>query len=135
MTPFFKAILLVDDDYATNHYHEIMLTEWNVAETIYKVDNGQEALDFLKNHPHDKPSLIMLDINMPVMNGFEFLEEYETLDEHQKASFVVFMLTSSLHPKDISRAEQFESLDGYCEKPMTEAMIEDIMGKIMAVVA
>jgi CheY-like chemotaxis protein len=131
MTPYLKVILLVDDDQATNHYHEIMLTDWGVAEKIYKVSNGREALDFLKNQESEKPSLIMLDINMPVMNGFEFLEEYEQLNEHEKASYLVFMLTSSLHNRDIERAKGFKSLNGYCEKPMAEDIIRDILSKIM----
>lgn len=130
MTPFFKSILLVDDDFATNHYHEIMLKEWGVTEEIYKAGNGQEAIDFLRTHNCEKPSLIMLDINMPVMNGFEFLEEYEFLQEHEKVSYVVFMLTSSMHPNDVDRADDFISLDGYCEKPMTEEMVLDVIEKI-----
>jgi CheY-like chemotaxis protein len=130
MTPFFKSILLVDDDVATNHYHEIMLTEWGVTESVYKVGNGEEALDFLRTHHCEKPSLIMLDINMPVMNGFEFLEQYEFLESHEKVSYVVFMLTSSLHPNDLERADDFEALNGYCEKPMTEEMVLDVIDKI-----
>jgi CheY-like chemotaxis protein len=130
MAPYLKAILLVDDDQATNHYHEIMLTDWGVAEKIYKVSNGREALDFLKSQANEQPSLIMLDINMPVMNGFEFLEEYEKLHEDEKASYLVFMLTSSLHDRDIERAKNFKSLNGYCEKPMAEDIIREILGKI-----
>jgi CheY-like chemotaxis protein len=131
MKPFFKAIILVDDDPTTNHYHQIVLREWGVAEAIHVTTNGLEALTFLKSYPQDKPSLIMLDINMPVMNGFEFLEEYQKLDELYKASFVVFMLTSSLHPRDVERAEKFKDLNGYCEKPMTEEMIHNIITQIM----
>jgi CheY-like chemotaxis protein len=130
MMPYLKAILLVDDDHATNHYHEIMLTDWGVAENIYKVSNGQEALDFLKDQNCEKPSLIMLDINMPVMNGFEFLEEYEKLEEHEKVSFVVFMLTSSLHSSDVDKAKDFNALNGYCEKPMTEEMMHKILAQM-----
>jgi CheY-like chemotaxis protein len=130
MTPLLKSVLLVDDDHATNHYHEIMLMDWGVAENIYKVSNGQEALDFLKDKTYEKPCLIMLDINMPVMNGFEFLEEYEKLEAHEKISYVVFMLTSSLHSSDMDRAKDFNALNGYCEKPMTEEMMKEIMEKI-----
>ena len=72
----------------------------------------------------------MLDINMPVMNGFEFLEQYEFLEPHEKVSYVVFMLTSSLHPNDVARADDFEALNGYCEKPMTEEMVFDVIEKI-----
>jgi CheY-like chemotaxis protein len=130
MAPFFKSILLVDDDVATNHYHEIMLTEWGVTEAVYKVGNGEEALDFLRTHQCEKPSLIMLDINMPVMNGFEFLEQYEFLQPHEKVSYVVFMLTSSMHPNDVNKAGEMEALNGYCEKPMTEEMVLDVIDKI-----
>jgi CheY-like chemotaxis protein len=130
MIPFFKTVLLVDDDHSTNHYHEIMLNDWGVTEVVHKVTNGLEALNFLKSQKHEKPSLIMLDINMPVMNGFEFLEEYEKLDECHKVSFVVFMLTSSLHENDVERAAQLNSLGGYCEKPMTEEMIMDVINKL-----
>jgi CheY-like chemotaxis protein len=130
MATYLKAVLLVDDDHATNHYHEIMLSDWGVAENIYKVSNGQEALDFLKSETCEKPSLIMLDINMPVMNGFEFLEEYEKLEEHEKVSYVVFMLTSSLHESDVDRAKDFNALNGYCEKPMTEEMMKTILAKM-----
>ena len=133
MRPFFETILLVDDDFATNHYHEIILEEWGVSKAIYMVSNGQQALEFLKTQPQQgKPSLILLDINMPVMNGFEFLEEYERLDESQKVSFVIFMLTSSLHPNDVQRAGKFKALNGYCEKPMTEEVLKTIVDKIQA---
>ena len=130
MTPFFKSILLVDDDQSTNHYHEIIFEDWEVSESIHMASNGQEALNFLVKKPQDEPSLIMLDVNMPIMNGFEFLEEYEKLPNEQKASFVIFMLTSSLHPADVERASKFKSVNGYCEKPMTKEMMDSIVEQI-----
>lgn len=127
---YFNAVLLVDDDDATNFYHEIVLEEWGKVKNIYVALNGKQAIDFLKEHDsfrYERPSLILLDINMPVMNGFEFLEAYRTLDDDLKASFVVVMLTTSLHPKDQNKAQGFNELRGYINKPLTVEELEKIL--------
>ena len=94
--------------------------------------NGKEAVDFLMTNPdfqHEKPSLILLDINMPIMDGFEFLEEYSKLDSNLKASTVVVMLTTSLHPRDLERADTFPDLKAYINKPLTKEEIVIIADK------
>ncbi|MEM9823034.1 MAG: response regulator, partial [Bacteroidota bacterium] len=65
--------------------------------------------------------------NMPVMNGFEFLEEYAKLEDSMKASTVVVMLTTSLHPKDVAKADLFPELKAYINKPLTKEEIEGIV--------
>jgi CheY-like chemotaxis protein len=128
--PYFKSILLVDDDEATNFYHRIMLEEWDAAENIYVCTHGAMALDFINNHPtfrFEQPSLILLDINMPVMNGFEFLEQYAHVEESLKATHILFMLTTSLHQRDIDRASGMEDLKGYFNKPLTLEQLELLM--------
>jgi CheY-like chemotaxis protein len=127
---FFKSILLVDDDEATNFYHRIMLEEWGVVENTYTCMHGRMALDFIQTHPTfrlEHPSLILLDINMPVMNGFEFLEEYAKLDDSLKATHILFMLTTSLHQRDIDRASNIDDLKGYFNKPLTLEQLESLM--------
>lgn len=117
----FKSILLIDDDPTINFVHKLFLEEWGVTDQIYTAGNGQEGLDFLQQHPEfgeDPPSMILLDINMPVMNGFEFLEAYESLEEGKKASVVLAMLTTSLHEKDRERASHFMDLSSYMSKPL-----------------
>jgi CheY-like chemotaxis protein len=131
---YFNAVLLVDDDNATNFYHQIVLEEWGKAKNIYVSINGKEAINFLKEHKsfrYERPSLILLDVNMPVMNGFEFLEAYRTLDEDLKASFVIVMLTTSLHPNDQNEAKRFEELKGYINKPLTVEELEKILDKCL----
>jgi len=126
----FDAILLVDDDQATNYLHELYLRDWGITENIFATLNGQEALDFLTTHDEFqsyKKSLILLDINMPVMDGFEFLEAYEKLDEKYKNAIVVVMLTSSLHTTDQDRAKELNELSGYINKPLNK----DSMMKIL----
>lgn len=70
--------MLVDDDDSTNYLHKIIIEEMRITEQISIARNGQEALDKISDHIKDDQclDLIFLDINMPVMDGFEFLQEY-----------------------------------------------------------
>ena len=133
----FNCILLIDDDVATNELHKIIIDGTGVAEKVQSVTSGQEALDYLTNSrkyeknnaPFPQPDLIFLDINMPAMNGFEFIEEYEKLEINQKGRIVVIMLTSSLNPDDQYAAEKIENINGFNNKPLTEQMLFDLTKK------
>jgi CheY-like chemotaxis protein len=131
-----NCILLVDDDVATNYLTRMVLEEADVAETIETTLNGKEALAFLtntgkyENNTNDlfpQPSLIFLDINMPVMDGWEFLDAYQKLPEHQRAKIIIVMLTTSLNPDDKIRAETATDVTSFRNKPMTEEMVLDIV--------
>lgn len=129
----FKSVLLVDDDEATNFLHTIYLKEWEFAEHIYTAMNGQEALDFLETNVafrENKPFLILLDINMPVMNGFEFMDAYANLDPAMKASIVVVMLTSSLHHSDQEKASDMNDLKSFINKPLTREQLEGVISQL-----
>jgi len=129
----FKSVLLIDDDPTINFVHKLFLTEWGITDQIYTAGNGQEALDFLEYNPdfgQDSPTMILLDINMPVMNGFEFLEAYEHLDESKKASVLMAMLTTSLHEKDRERAAQFMNLDNYMSKPLEKEQLMRVIDQL-----
>ncbi len=125
----FKSILLVDDDEATNYLHRLYLEDWECTDQIHTALNGQEALDFLKTNDTFRtaqPSLILLDINMPIMNGFEFMEAYEQLAPELKASVVVVMLTSSLHSADQEKAKELKELNRFINKPLSKEQLEAI---------
>lgn len=123
--------MLVEDDETVNFYNEFLLNELNAAEEIVIKTNGREALEFLTQRLDggDRlPDLIFLDINMPVMNGFEFLEAYERqFGNSQQAKALIVMLTTSLHPTDLERAKNFGSVSDYIYKPLMEEKLSEIL--------
>ena len=114
------CILLVDDDETTNFVNQLLLEHMEVTDQVLVAYNGRQALTLIQQQCC--PTLSLLDINMPVMNGFEFLEAYEGLELPHKQSVVVVMLTTSLNPKDMERLEQM-SIQGFCSKPLTEELV------------
>jgi CheY-like chemotaxis protein len=123
-----NCILLVDDDNDCNFFHKRLLQEMNCTEKIQVATNGAEALEFLKTCSGDYvPDIILLDINMPKVNGWEFLEAYEKLPIQFKAKIVLIMLTTSLNPDDRVKASTFPSVKGFKEKYLDEGMLQDIL--------
>lgn len=125
-----KCILLIDDNEADNFIHELIISEANCTEQIVSVQGGAEALEYLKNNSINslpQPDLAFLDINMPGMNGWEFLEEYAKLNDTEKCKLVLVMLTTSLNPDDESRASKIESIKGYINKPLTRETLNEVL--------
>jgi CheY-like chemotaxis protein len=129
-----NCILLVDDDEPTNYLNRMTLENAGCARHIQIVQSGQDALDFLSRQgkynempdcPH--PELIFLDINMPAMDGWEFLEKYRALPADQKARIVVIMLTTSLNPDDESRARTLPEVDGFEHKPLKADRLKEVL--------
>ena len=122
-----NTILLVDDDSDDNHFHQIIIREMDIVEKIDVVINGLEALAYLKKENQMPPELIFLDINMPKMNGWEFLEQYKYLDAKQKAKVVIMILSTSANPDDIKRAKEIEDVSGFETKPLTKETLAEVL--------
>lgn len=113
-----KEVLLVDDSETDLLYTRIVVEAAGIAEQVLPFDTAIEALDFLQRPEGHDADVILLDINMPEMNGFEFLEAYEKLHRRQQARAVVVMLTSSPDPADRARAMAFACVKDYVVKPI-----------------
>lgn len=123
-----NCILLIDDDKATNVYNSAIVRQAEVAEAIEVCESGESAIEYLTsvmNGSHPQPALIFLDVNMPGMNGWEFLEQYHKLTEDQKGKVVVFMLTTSLDPDDERKSTQMGA-KGFIRKPLTPELVREI---------
>lgn len=124
-----NCILLVDDNIADNYYHNIIIKKMDIANTVEIAENGLLAIEFIKKQLHTPPEIIFLDLNMPKMNGWEFLEQYKHLDATQKAKVIILILTTSANPDDMKRAKEIEEVTGFETKPLTEDLLRDILNE------
>jgi CheY-like chemotaxis protein len=122
------CILLVDDDNTTNFVNRMLLEDLAVTEKVMEARNGQEAINLLQEQSQNNacPQLILLDVKMPVMDGFEFLEAYDKLGFEQKESVIIVMLTTSLHPRDVDRLKNYP-INGFLNKPLTKEKVRDLL--------
>lgn len=123
------SILLVDDDEDDNYYHQIIINKMNMVNKIDVAMNGIEAIAYLKNENHAPPDLIFLDLNMPKMNGWEFLEHYKDLSIAQKAKVLIVILSTSANPDDIKRAKEIQEVTGFETKPLSKEILMELLEK------
>ncbi|WP_339701351.1 response regulator [uncultured Roseivirga sp.] len=130
-----NCILLIDDDDATNFIHQVIVKKAKITEKIVTTFNGKQALEYLTNSgkyantENTLPSLIFLDINMPVMDGWEFIRAYQGLPESIKNQVVIVMLTTSYDPDDKEKAQQIHEIAEFDKKPLTFEMLDKIIEK------
>jgi CheY-like chemotaxis protein len=124
-----RCIMLVDDDHNDNFFHKREIKKTNPSISVIEKTAGSDALEFLKSNIHNKemlPDLIFLDINMPVIDGWMFLEETKRLEKELQESFIIIMLSTSLNSEDIARAMAYSNVRDYITKPLTKEIMHDI---------
>jgi CheY-like chemotaxis protein len=123
-------ILLIDDSEADNFIHRRILKKADVSHNITIKKSGQDALDFLTTKGEDgnkpAPELIFLDINMPGMTGWEFLEHYENLELEEKTGIIVCLLTTSVAEADEEKAKVRPQIKTYLHKPLSVELVNSI---------
>lgn len=130
-----QHILFVDDDNISSYINRAVLEEMQVAENLHWLNDGQEALDYLKercakasNPQNACTDLIFLDLNMPQVNGFEFLENLQLLPGIDTLGLYIVMLTSSWHSRDMEKARTY-AIQDYLIKPLTAEKVAEVVRK------
>lgn len=130
-----NRVLLVDDDEDANFFQEKLIKKAGFAQTVDIACNGAEALQYLEDAvagKHPLPEIIFLDLNMPKMNGWKFLEKYNLYSEEIKSKIVLIVLTSSVNPDDAQRANNTPQVKGYKNKFLNIEQLSEIL-KIMPI--
>lgn len=120
-------ILLIDDNEIDNYISKNMIMRFEIAQKITVKNSGIEALQFLKNEctvAEDFPDIIFLDIRMPEMNGFEFLDEYAKLPSDLISQCDLYMLSSSSNDEDLKLASENPYVKRYFTKPFSELIFK-----------
>ncbi len=126
-----KRILLIDDDEISNFLNKSMIKKSGLFEEVHVLNNAVFALEFLKELESASkpfPDVILLDLMMPVMDGFEFLKELDKMDSRLQKSLKIVMLTSSLDPKDRISALNNPKVIGFLSKPINQTKISELLG-------
>jgi CheY-like chemotaxis protein len=125
----YRTVMLIDDNEIDNLINQKMIEAAAVTENIYTHTGAKSAIEFLRNIERLEiadqvlPDVIFLDIDMPLMDGFQFLDEFEKLMNTTKKKCKIVMLTSSINPQDFNRSKKYENVKLYLNKPLSHDSI------------
>ncbi|MFT6934498.1 MAG: CheY-like chemotaxis protein [Maribacter sp.] len=128
-----KSILLVDDDEASNFLHSIFINKLETEIQINTATNGQEALDFILSKGQDSlalPCMVMLDLKMPIVDGWEFLRMYdEQVSKELKEQLMIVLVTISDNQEDKDRATNNHHIVDFEQKPLSDSTFKKLINK------
>ncbi len=125
------VIAVIDDDSVYQFTAARTLKATKLTEQILQFGNGQEALNFLHDHArnaHELPDIIFLDINMPITDGWMFLDEFKKSKNEFAKKMRIFMVSSSIDPRDLNRARSNPEVEDYVEKPISLDKFSQLLG-------
>jgi CheY-like chemotaxis protein len=124
----FTDVLLVEDDPITIMVCDRIIKMTSFAEKVKSCENGKIAIDYLSRLPENEhvPTIIFLDINMPVMNGWDFLEEFDKIKVRFKSLPRIYLLSSTVDPEDYKKAKKFSLVEDFISKPLSKEALQTI---------
>ena len=130
MTPRVANLWIIDNDPMVSFYIKRLTELGALADIITIYDSPRGAVDYLLLHKSSLehlPDIILLDIYMPEMDGWEFLQEFQKIKDKLMKNVEIHIITSSNHPKDISRAQSFPEVKSYLQKPVTLEALQELV--------
>ena len=130
MTRKSPVVALVDDDKIFRLTASKTITATSLTEKILQFENGEDALTFLKKNAvniSELPDYIFLDINMPYVDGWMFLEDFHKIKPDIRKPITIFVISSSIDPRDVSRAKQNNDVSDYVVKPVSKEKFIELL--------
>ena len=124
---------IIDDDDIIVYGAKRIMKEISFSDHILVFNNGQDALTGLKEvgaNGEDFPSVIFLDLNMPIMDGWEFLEAFIKFPGFQKENVTIYIISSSVDPRDLLRAKEYSIVSKYILKPITTEDLKNVLANV-----
>ncbi|GAB4399616.1 MAG: response regulator [Microscillaceae bacterium] len=127
--------MLIDDNEIDNLINQKIIESSGICNHIFTHTGGRGAIEFLKNaekiaeaagNKEVLPEIIFLDIDMPLMDGFQFLDEFENLSQNIREYCKIVMLTSSINSKDVRRSKRYANVKEYINKPLTKESLKSL---------
>jgi CheY-like chemotaxis protein len=122
----YRIVMLVDDSEIDNLINQKMIESASITDIIFTHSGARSAIEFLRNVEKVEnpsavlPDILFLDIDMPLMDGFQFLDEFEKLSPTIKSGIKIVMLTSSVNPQDLAQSKKYNSVHLFLNKPLSQ---------------